>query len=137
MPAWVAKKLVQNLIEKGKNPSQCKVLLMGITFKENVADIRNSKVIDVFRELKEYSIITDVVDEFASPSEVKHEYQLELCTSLREDYDAIIVAVPHNSYKKLSTDFFKSKMSMDKPLIFDLKGIYNWENKEGIEIRRL
>ena len=134
MPGWIAKKLVQNLIEKGKNPSHCKILLMGITFKENVSDIRNSKVIDIFRELKDYSLIIDVVDEFASNYDVKNQFDLELSTSYRDDYDAIIVAVPHDAYKKLSPDFFKSKMKIDKPMVFDLKGICNWEDNEEIEV---
>ena len=66
MPHFIAKKVVQALIENGRNPGECRVLVMGITFKEDVADIRNSKVVDLIRELEDYSITIDVIDPHAS-----------------------------------------------------------------------
>lgn len=71
-------KLVQLLIGKGKNPSNCKVLISGITFKENVSDIRNSKVADLYDELRGYSVQVDVNDPYADPNEVKHEYGIQI-----------------------------------------------------------
>ncbi len=124
MPAFIAKRLVQMLIQRGKNPSQTKVLVMGITFKENVADIRNSKVADLVRELMDYSIHVHVTDPHASPNEVAHEYRLTLVDNISNDYDAIIVAVNHTNYKALTLDYFKSIMN-GTPILVDLKGIYD------------
>ncbi|MCL4170447.1 UNVERIFIED_CONTAM: hypothetical protein GTU68_060649, partial [Idotea baltica] len=101
MPAFIAKKMVQLLIQKGKNPKNTKVLIMGATFKENVADIRNSKVIEVARELMEYSIHVHLSDPYASPNELAHEYKMTLVDQVSDDYDAIIVAVSHQEYRQL------------------------------------
>jgi UDP-N-acetyl-D-galactosamine dehydrogenase len=135
MPAFVAKRLIQKLIENGKSPRDCKVLVKGITFKENVADIRNSKVADLIRELMDYSLNVHVVDTYASPNEVAHEYKLTLVDDISKDYDAVIVAVAHNEYKVLDMDYFKSIMNTN-PLLFDLKGIYGKEG-DGVDIWRL
>jgi UDP-N-acetyl-D-glucosamine/UDP-N-acetyl-D-galactosamine dehydrogenase len=99
MPSYVAKRLIQLLIQKGKNPGQAKVLVMGLTFKENVADIRNSKVIDLVRELIDFSITVHITDPHASPNEVAHEYKMSLIDKPSTDYDAIIVTVGHEEYK--------------------------------------
>ncbi len=123
MPAFIAKRLVQMLIQLGKNPRQAKVLVMGITFKENVADIRNSKVADLVRELMDFSIHVHITDPHASPNEVAHEYKLTLMDSISDNYDAVIVAVNHNDYKALTLDYFKSLMN-GAPILLDLKGIY-------------
>ena len=123
VPAYIAKRLVQFLIEKGKNPGNSKVLLKGITFKENVADIRNSKVVDLIKELRSYSIQVDIVDPYAKADEVKHEYGFDLSVDIGKNYDAVIVAVAHFQYKNLSTEYFKNLMG-DQAILFDLKGIY-------------
>lgn len=128
MPAFVAKKLVQLLIAKGKNPSECKVLLCGITFKENVSDIRNSKVADLFDELRAYSVVVDVVDPHADADEVKHEYGIEMKDKPGSDYDAVILAVAHDVYKSTAPDHFIAMMKKD-PVIIDLKALYH---KSGI-----
>ena len=135
MPGFIAKKLVQTLIEKGKNPADCKILVKGITFKENVADIRNSKVVNLIRELMDYSLNVHIVDSHASPNEVAHEYKLTLVDEISKNYDAVIVAVAHNEYKALDLDYFK-KIMVKSPLLFDLKGIYP-KSGNGIEIWRL
>ncbi len=124
MPAWVAKKLVQLLLKKNKNPSHSKVLVLGITFKENVADIRNSKVATLVRELQDFSINVHVVDPNASPNEVAHEYKLTLSDKISEDYDAVVVAVSHHEYRKYDSAFFKSIMGKN-PILVDLKAIYH------------
>ena len=130
MPAFIAKKMVQTLIKKGKNPNNTKVLIMGITFKEDVADIRNSKVADVARELMDYSIHVHVSDPFASPNEVAHEYKLALVDEVSKDYDAVIVAVGHKEYKPLKMSYFTSLMKKN-PILFDLKAMYEHPGKEG------
>jgi UDP-N-acetyl-D-galactosamine dehydrogenase len=124
MPAHIAKRLVQKLIKRGKIPQESKVLVMGVTFKENVADIRNSKVSDLVRELMQYSINVHMVDPFASPNEVAHEYKLTLMDAPTNDYDAVIVAVNHKEYESLDLDYFKSIMC-EKPILVDLKAIYD------------
>ncbi len=123
MPGFIAKRLVQMLIQQGKSPQNTKVLVMGITFKENVSDIRNSKVVDLVRELMEFSVNVHVADPHASPNEVAHEYKLTLIDKISSGYDAVIVAVNHKEYATLDMDYFQSIAT--KPFILmDLKGIY-------------
>ena len=123
MGFYVAKQLVKKLIDKGKAVLESKVLVMGVTFKENVSDLRNSKVADVVSELKTYGIQVDVVDPHASSKEVKHEYGFELIENPANDYDAVIIAVSHDEYTRLDEDYFK-KISKDNGIIVDIKGLY-------------
>jgi UDP-N-acetyl-D-galactosamine dehydrogenase len=123
MPRWIAKKLIQQLIQKGKSLNHCKVLVMGVTFKENVADIRNSKVIDLVRELMDFSIYVHITDPYASPNEVAHEYKMSLIDTPSKDYDAVIVTVAHDEYRKYNIAYFESLMKDDLILV-DLKGLY-------------
>jgi len=122
MPHFIAKKVVQALIENGRNPGECRVLVMGITFKEDVADIRNSKVVDLIHELEDYSITIDVIDPHASAVEVKHEYNLDLKREPEGKYDAIIVAVGHREYVEMNADDLKN-LSRNDIMIFDIKGV--------------
>ncbi|MBL0144610.1 MAG: nucleotide sugar dehydrogenase [Chitinophagaceae bacterium] len=122
MAGYVAKKVLQHIIQNSHNVKDAKVLVMGATFKENVSDIRNSKVADVVKELKSFSLNVDVADPYAESDELKNEYGFEL-SSVGKDYDAVVVTVPHNDYKILDDTYF---VSITKPsaLIADLKGIY-------------
>ncbi len=135
MPAFVAKRLVQILLQKGKSPQQAKVLVMGITFKENVSDIRNSKVVDLIQELMEYSINVHIADPNASPNEVAREYKLSLIDKLSDDYDAVVVAVNHKEYLSLDERYFKSIMG-ENPILMDIKAIYE-PSKNGMVYWRL
>ena len=135
MPAFIAKRLVQKLMKKGKNPSETKVLVMGITFKEDVSDIRNSKVADLVKELMKYAINVHVCDPHASPNEVAHEYNLTMVDNVSNDYDAVVVAVNHAEYKALDYNYFNSIMG-ENPILLDLKGIYQPADN-GIEYWRL
>ncbi len=123
MPAFIAKRLVQLLIQQGKNPRHAKVLVMGFTFKEDVSDIRNSKVADLVKELMQFSVNVHIADPYASANEVAHEYNLTLIDQISSEYDAVVVAVAHRQYRNLSLDYFKSIMN-GAPVLFDLKGIY-------------
>jgi UDP-N-acetyl-D-galactosamine dehydrogenase len=123
MPAYVAKKVVQHIIKYVGNITASNVLVLGATFKENVSDIRNSKVADLVKELKAFSLNVDVADPHASSDEVKHEYGFELTDTLRNDYDAVILAVPHQQYKGLEETYFNS-LTKEHALIADLKGMY-------------
>lgn len=124
MPAHIAKRMIQMLIEQGKNPGNCKALVLGITFKENVADIRNTKVVELIRELMDYSINVHIHDPYASPNEVAHEYKLTLTEHLSNGYDAIVVAVAHREYKDFNLEYFLS-LGAPNPILLDLKGIYD------------
>ena len=130
MPAFIAKRLIQMLIHNGKSPGQSKVLVMGVTFKENVSDIRNSKVVDLIRELMQFSVNVHVTDRHASPNEVAHEYKLTLLDNISNDYDAVVVAVNHKEYKVLDSAYFQSIMK-DHPILMDLKGIYSFGSENG------
>lgn len=135
MPAFIAKRLVQMLIQQGKNPSTCKVLVLGITFKENVADIRNSKVANLIQELMDYSIYVHTYDPWASPNETAHEYKLALVDSIASGYDAVVAAVSHDAFLQFDGDYLKSIMT-DSPILIDIKGMFPKE-MEGIKVWRL
>ena len=124
MGAYLAKNLVQKLIKADKQPGRSKVLVMGATFKENVSDIRNSKVADVIDELRSYSVSVDVADCYADPEEVKHEYTFELVAQPTNDYDAIIVAVNHKDYMSYTEADFRNMMKDDSGILFDIKGVF-------------
>jgi UDP-N-acetyl-D-galactosamine dehydrogenase len=100
-----------------------RVLVLGATFKENVSDIRNSKVADVVKELQSFSVNVDVHDPHASSDEVMHEYGFGLTEINGTDYDAVILAVSHDQFKNMDEDYL---LSITKPhaVIYDLKGIY-------------
>lgn len=123
MAAYVAKKVVQYLISQGKNPKESKVLIMGATFKEDVSDIRNSKIFDLYEELKDYSVQLDIVDPHASSEEVHHEYGVQLSKDILAGYDAVIVAVAHADYKLLTEEYFSGILAKDG-LVVDLKNIF-------------
>ena len=120
MPHFIAKKVVQALIENGKNPGECRVLVMGITFKEDVADIRNSKVVDLIRELEDFSITIDVIDPYASPAEVMHEYNIEIKAGPEGRYDAVIVAVGHTNFDIQIQEIIKSN-TQPGVIVFEIK----------------
>ena len=123
MPEYVAKKVLQFIIQNNGNVKNAKVLVMGATFKENVSDIRNSKVADMVKELKSYSLNVHITDPHAESDALKHEYGFALTPVLDTDYDAVIVAVPHNDYKEMDDGYFAS-ITKPHALIADLKGIY-------------
>ena len=123
MGGYVGKQTVKKIIAAGKNIQEAKVLVMGATFKENVSDIRNSKVVDTVREIQSFGVLVDVVDPHASAEEIKHEYGYNLIDKPEPKYDAIIVAVNHEEYSNLSQEYFDSMLSANG-LLVDLKGIY-------------
>jgi UDP-N-acetyl-D-glucosamine/UDP-N-acetyl-D-galactosamine dehydrogenase len=129
MAKYVATSLVQKLSRKSKVLRNCRVLVMGTTFKENVSDIRNSKVADLIHELKSFNVEVDVIDSYASGEEVKHEYGYDLVSGPSGVYDAIILAVNHDTYSNLDEGYFKQYSNGDG-ILFDLKGIYRDKIKE-------
>jgi UDP-N-acetyl-D-glucosamine/UDP-N-acetyl-D-galactosamine dehydrogenase len=129
MPAYVAKKTVQSIIKKGKDIGKSKVLVMGVTFKEDVSDIRNSKVADMIKELEGYNVQVHTVDPHADSEEVMHEYGFALTENIGNDYDAIIVAVNHKEYANFTEEQLLAFCKKDAILV-DLKGIYRGKIQE-------
>ncbi|HNP48027.1 MAG TPA: UDP binding domain-containing protein, partial [Bacteroidia bacterium] len=129
MGFYVSKQTVKKIIAAGKDVSKSKVLVMGATFKENVEDIRNSKVADVVKELSSYGVTVEVTDPKADSAELKHEYGFELVKEVGKDYDAVIIAVNHVEYKDLAESWFKNILSKDG-LIVDIKGVYKGKINE-------
>lgn len=123
MAGYVAKKTVQTIIKSGVDVSKAKVLIMGTTFKENVSDIRNSKVADLVKELKGYSLHVDVIDPHADHDELMHEYGYGLSQHIGSDYNAVIVAVGHDKYANQEVSYF-NEITAPNALLVDLKGIF-------------
>jgi UDP-N-acetyl-D-glucosamine/UDP-N-acetyl-D-galactosamine dehydrogenase len=120
MAKYVARKIITHVLRYSNDP---KVLIKGVTFKENVSDIRNSKIIGTVRELLAFNIKVDVEDPYAEEEDVMEEYGLKLAKKLDSDYDAVIITVPHSPYRGLDEEYFLS-ITAENAMIADLKGIY-------------
>jgi len=131
MGRYIGKQTVKKLIAAGKNPNNSRVLIMGITFKEDVTDIRNSKVVDVIHELTDFGIRVDIIDPGADPQEVKEEYRLEIIDKPAGLYDAIILAVCHKEYIDLDENYFTSLLN-DPGIVVDVKGVLRRKIKNHI-----
>ncbi len=121
---YIAKEVIKKLSSYSVSLKKAKVLVLGATFKENVSDIRNSKVFDIVNELLSFHVKVDLVDPRAKPEEVTKEYGLKLESKIGKNYDAIVLAVPHNEYLNYSDEFLK-KISAKRGLFFDVKGVYS------------
>ncbi len=122
MGRYIGKQTVKKIIASSRSPKGARVLIMGITFKENVSDIRNSKVVDVVDELNDFGVIVEVADPKAVASEVKHEYDIDLVDKPTGVYDAVIVAVNHEEYMDLDETYFANLLDK-KGILVDVKGI--------------
>ena len=129
MPAWIAKKVIVGLSRLGKAPSDCRALVLGVTFKEDVSDIRNSKVVDLVCALEEYRLSVDVADPHAESAQLEHEYGLRL-TEPEGAYDVVVAAVRHADYRELGDGDLSAWLTEDA-LIFDLKGMFRWGRSLG------
>lgn len=129
MGFYIAKQTVKKLTSAKKNLNDAVVLVMGATFKEDVSDIRNSKVADVIKELKSFGLNVEVVDPHADSEELNHEYGFGLVEKPGNSYDAVVVAVNHATYKPLDEAYFKSLMPINGILV-DIKGIYRGKIKD-------
>lgn len=128
MASWVASRVVKKMTNRGKNLSTSRVLVLGVTFKENCPDTRNTKVVDLILELKDFNCQVDIADPLADPLEVFSRYGLSLRPfSEDETYDAIVLAVPHRQYVELGGEFLKGLLS-EGGVVFDLKGALNPED---------
>lgn len=131
MGFYVGKQTVKRILEQGKNILDARVLVLGATFKENVSDIRNSKVIDVIRELESFSVKVDVVDPHADPEEVFHEYEVKLLAQpAGQVYDAVIVAVNHREFLAYTENDFKALLRDNQGVLVDIKGMFRNQIKD-------
>lgn len=126
MGIYVANQAIKLMIKKGHRIEGSKVLVLGITFKENCPDIRNSRVIDVIHELQEFGVDVDVYDPWADKAEVKHEYGIGMVESFEySNYEAIILAVAHHQFKTLDLN------KTDKCVLFDIKSFIDNKKVDG------
>jgi UDP-N-acetyl-D-glucosamine/UDP-N-acetyl-D-galactosamine dehydrogenase len=123
MAMYVARRVVKHITKNVADVKSARVLVLGATFKENVSDIRNSKVADVVKELQSFSLNVDVHDPFASSDELMHEYGFGLSEINGKDYDAVIMAVSHSPYEKYDSHFFES-ITRPHAVVYDLKGAF-------------
>lgn len=123
MGAHIAQVAIKKLISNDKSIKDAKILILGATFKEDVADIRNSKIVDIVKELQSYSVDVEVVDPRADSEEVFEEYGFHLAPAIGKGYDGVIAAVSHKEYKSFNEDFFKS-ICHNNAFVLDLKGMY-------------
>ena len=122
MGRYIGKQTVKKIIATGMNTNRARVLVMWITCKEDVTDIRNSKVVDIISELAEFGISVDIIDPAADAHHVNEEYKLELKDQPSGKYDAIILAVSHKQYIKLDENWFGSFLNKEG-IIVDVKGV--------------
>ncbi len=124
MGKFIAQKTVKEMIRAGHNISESRVTVLGLTFKENCPDLRNSRVIDIVRELQDYGISVQVTDPMADSQEAQHEYQVSLTQwADLKPANAIVVAVAHQAFLELDSTVFK-KLSIGQPVLIDVKGIF-------------
>ena len=127
MGEYVASQVVKLMIKKGVVINGANLLMLGITFKENCPDVRNTKIVDVVHALEDYGIKVSIFDPWAKPSEVEHEYQLETTNELpSETFDAIVLGVAHTAFTTIDL----SKLKKEKGVLFDVKGVLN-EKADG------
>ena len=133
MGKHVAENTVKNLIQAGNRVQGCKVLILGLTFKENIGDLRNTKVVDVYNELKEYGIDVYVHDPYVLKDEVKKAYGIDMFPGIENNapYDAVIIAVNHKQYlEELNYERMIELMGGKNPILIDVKGIFNKKEAE-------
>lgn len=119
MGPFVTNQVIKLMVKAGHAIKDSKVLILGITFKENCPDIRNSRVIDVIQEFQEFGVNLDVYDPYASKEEVKQEYDIDLVDEIQDDYSAIVLTVAHNEFNKLDW----SKINNGSTVIYDVKSV--------------
>ena len=132
MGQYVVSQLVKKMLKKRIHVEGANVLVMGLTFKENCPDLRNTKVVDIISELKEYNINVDIMDPWCSNAEAQHEYGLTLCEKEKQGhYDAIIMAVSHNEFKQMGVDKIRA-LGKPEHVLYDLKYVLD---KESVDMR--
>ncbi|MEI6680909.1 MAG: UDP binding domain-containing protein, partial [Mariniphaga sp.] len=127
MGAWIASQVVKLMIKKDVPVKNARVLVLGITFKENCPDIRNTKVVDVVKELEQFGCRVDIYDPWANAADVKHEYGRDIISAYNlDDYNAIVLAVSHNEFKNI--DFSSRRQNT---VLYDIKSLLPIEMVDG------
>lgn len=129
MAQWIVSQVIKKIIANGTSPSDARVLMLGLTFKEDVSDIRNSKVVDLVREFESFSVSVDVVDPRADAADVEHEYGIQMSAKPEGKYDAIVVAVRHREFMSLGDDDFRC-WAKDGAVFADIKGCFRGKIRE-------
>ena len=119
MGEYVANEVTKLMVKKSIKIIGSKALILGITFKENCPDVRNTKVVQIVSTLKKYGVSVDIYDPQASIEEVKSEFGLDMLENIENKYDAIILAVAHDDFLKLDL----KKFTLEKTVIYDIKGV--------------
>ena len=127
MGNYVATEVVKLMIRKNIRIKNSSILILGFTFKENCPDIRNTRVIDIYNHLQDYDTNIDVYDPLANPDDVKKEFGFELVRKISKNYSAIILAVAHEDFSKLSL----ARYLNEKGVVYDVKGILNKKIVDG------
>lgn len=126
---FVANKVIKLMIVKGHTIRGSKALILGVTFKENCPDIRNSRVVDIFKELNQFGLYVDVYDPHADRSEVKHEYHIDLVDNIdNNQYDVIVLAVSHKEFLNLN---YESHKKNSNSIIYDIKSFLDRSIVDG------
>jgi len=130
MGAYVATQLVKKLASKKIHVDEAKILVLGITFKGDCPDVRNTKIIDIIKELKDFNMSVDVYDSWASAEEVKHGYGIELVSELEHDkYDGIVLAVDHEEFKAMGVEKIRS-LGKNKHVLYDVKYVLDTKDSD-------
>ncbi len=120
MGEYVASQVVKLMIKKGIAVNGASLLMLGITFKENCPDVRNTKIVDVVAALADYGILVTIYDPWANPAEVAHEYKLKTSTALpKQKFDAVVLGVSHLDFNNLNFD----DLLAEKSILYDVKGV--------------
>lgn len=140
MGKYIAEQTIKELIKSGITIKDSRILVMGFTFKENVKDIRNTRVIDIYKELREYGVDVYIYDPIADPDEIYEEYSIQTIKDpeILSPFDGFVFAVRHDAFKNISLDNLK-RMCRDNSVIIDVKGLFNKEEviKNGLRYWRL
>jgi len=132
MGKHVAAQVIKLMIQRGMTISGARILILGITFKENCPDLRNTRVIDLAREFSDYGAVVDIHDPWADRAQAAHDYGIALLAQPREgDYDAIVVAVAHDEFRALGVDGLR-RLGNGRAVIYDIKGMFP---KDAVDAR--
>jgi UDP-N-acetyl-D-galactosamine dehydrogenase len=132
MGRHVAAAVIRELIRRKSNVADARILILGLTFKENCPDLRNTRVVELAEQFRDYGAQVDIHDSWADPATTRHEYGLELLPRLpeRDNYDAIVLAVAHDEYRDLGIDAVR-RLGRDGAVVYDIKGLFPRDKVDG------
>ncbi len=131
MGHYIASSVIKKMVKKGIDTAHAKILVMGLSFKENCPDLRNTRVIDIIDELEEYGVSVEVFDPWVNSGEAKKEYGIDLLSRLEEKrYSAVIIAVAHQQYTEMTITDIRN-LCLDKAIIYDVKNVFPYDQVDG------